>query len=82
MPAMLPTALVFVRSLPSSVTARLRPLHTPHREQCVCAPGASNALCAPFTIQNYRHRYPETFPELSNSGSLPGKAGGLPDLLK
>ena len=72
---MLPTAWVFVRPLPSPVTACLRPPDIPSDLQSVACSGASQSLCRYFTIQHYLHRFPETFPELSNSGSPPAELG-------
>ena len=79
-PVMLPTPRVFARPLPSAMP----PAATRHPEApSVCtSSGASHSLCASFIIDKYRHRFHEIFPELSNSGTLPGKAGGLPSELR
>jgi hypothetical protein len=40
--------------------------------------GADHSLRSGFRVHNYHSHAPMIFPEPSNSGSLPGKAGGFP----
>ena len=77
---------VFVRPFPRlQVPATLpSPSLSENPEAIAVLPhfGADHSLRSCFRKQNFHLYTPKIFPEPSNSGSLPGKAGGFPIGLK